>query len=96
MGNRYYYARLSFMRKDNPNTVVYSECTVEVDFNDLPFLPFMDIMRWAMGFFKDVAQLNTIQVCNYIELSEKDYKDFNELRKSQNRKGFENSVTFKK
>lgn len=92
MNKRYYYVRLSFIRNDK-STLVYSECTVDVDNEDTPFLPLMAIIRWAMEKFKDIAITETIQVCSYIEINEQDYREFIELRNSQ---GWNlNSITLK-
>lgn len=82
MNKRYYYVRFSFVRNDK-STLVYSECAIDIDNEDTPFLPLMAIIRWAMRRFKDIAIIETIQVCNYIEISEQDYNEFIELRNSQ-------------
>lgn len=65
------------------SSLVYGECAVSVDEGSVPFLPLMAIIRWAMEKYKDEAIPETIQVCSYIEISEQDYEEFIELRKSQ-------------
>lgn len=80
MKKRFYYATISFMRKDKENLLAKLPVTIsvckETDGSDL--FPVTSAVKQVEEFAKDIAIPKTILVDNVIEISEADYNAYNE------------------
>lgn len=70
------------MSKLKEGTIIYADATAQDDSVSEHF-PLMDAIKYAQEYFKDCAHIETIQICNYMEIAKRDYDDFNDFRKSQ-------------
>lgn len=77
---RFYYAVVSFMRKDNDRVWSKGSVTVMNDSNSALF-PLMETIKQVGEKYSDIANLATLQIDNCIEISKEDYNAFSERLK---------------
>ena len=87
---RFYYAVVSFMRKDKENTKVMFPMTCKVDNEDgdveLKHFPVYQLIKDTADYHNEICIPQTILVENVFEISEEDYNNIRE---------FDNSVGLK-
>lgn len=79
---RFYYAVVSFMRKDNDRVWSKGSVTVMNDSNSALF-PLMETIKQVGEVYSDIANLASLQIDNCIEISKEDYNAFRERLKRQ-------------
>lgn len=79
---RFYYAVVSFMRKDNDRVWSKGSVTVMNDSNSALF-PLMETIKQVVEVYSDIANLASLQIDNCIEISKEDYNAFRERLKKQ-------------
>lgn len=77
---RFYYAVVSFMRKDNDRVWSKGSVSVMNDSNSALF-PLMETIKQVGEVYSDIANLATLQIDNCIEISKEDYNAFRERSK---------------
>lgn len=75
---RYYYAVVSFMRKDGKISVSSVTCSVRGEKEDTKFYPLMNSITSTEEKFKDDMVSGTVIIQSVIEISKQDYDAFNE------------------
>lgn len=77
---RFYYAVVSFMRKDNDRVWSKGSVTVMNDGNSALF-PLMETIKQVGEVYSGIANLASLQIDNCIEISKEDYNAFRERLK---------------
>lgn len=78
MKKRYFYVVASFMRKDIANTWRKVDFTIMKDDGSSLF-PLMEAIKVINEGYSKIADPETIQFDNYLEISKEDYEAYNKL-----------------
>ena len=78
MKKRYFYVVASFMRKDIANTWRKVDFTIMKDDGSSLF-PLMEAIKVINEGYSEIADPETIQFDNYLEISKEDYEAYNKL-----------------
>lgn len=74
---RYYYAVVSFMRKDDKIGVSSVTCSVRGENKDIKFYPLMNIITEVEEEYKDDIVSGTVVIQSVVEISKQDYDAYN-------------------